>query len=124
MKKGKQSGQVIDLFSRKDMEEEVQDTKANDEQTSEMGKYAGHVHEDTAKEIRDNLKGLQSRQVQIDSMILKWENDYQAHARRVLGLVEKLGVKNFDPRKHDVFIGEDGHIWIVDRPTNNKSELH
>lgn len=120
-------GKVYDMFTRKDIDEERQDTSTNDNLANDFGKYVGALEKEHSDTIRTNLQRLQAWQEQIDAMINEWEKAYEKHQLTVLGALKKLKVSpnDFDPGIHDVFISEDGHVWLVEREKmKTKGKLH
>lgn len=106
---------VIDLFSRKDMNDHQQDTSLTDVVASK-GKFVGTLSEEKSKAYRLRMKHLTGRGEQIDAMAEKWQADYQEYIMEVYSELQDFGVEfeDFDPMTQDVAIDEAGKMWIVD----------
>lgn len=119
-------GKVVDIFSRSAMDEERQDTKANDRLTEEQGHYIGSIHKDNADILRNRMRMLSARSTQIEAMIKQFEVDYRDHFAEMAHILHLLGMDGvkFDPRTQDIMISENGDLWIIDLPKDNGRPLN
>jgi hypothetical protein len=124
MKKGK----VVDMFSKKPLDTETQDTKANDQQAEHGGRYAGNIDKEYARALRTHLNVLNGRMRQIDELIRQWEEDYNLHVDEIYQMLQEdldIQSEDFNPDLEDVYIDENGHVWFMTRPIKNQpTNLH
>lgn len=112
-------GKVVDMFSKKPMDEEKQNTKLNDYLVENKGRYVGSITKEHAEHLRDSLKLLNGRREQITKLMLEWEEDYNDHMAEIFDMLAgdlRLKQEDFDPISEDVFIDEKGSVFVVLRP--------
>lgn len=102
---------IVDFFTKKAVEQ--QDTDKNDAVVSEVGRYIGVLPTDSAENVRRYVDMLALRKSQIDSMMEDWQRIYDEYAYELGAALSLLRVTEDDLNGDNVFVGEDGHVWLV-----------
>lgn len=117
-------GKVVDMFSKKPMDEDKQNTAGND-YLANNGRYVGSITVDKAEGLRNYLSILNGRREQLLRLIDALEGDYQEHMDEVYDILRgdlKVKYEEFDPMTEDVYIDEHGSVFLVVRP--EESDVH
>jgi hypothetical protein len=107
------SKKVIDLFTRKPLTT-TQDTEQNDEQTSEVGRFAGSISKEKAESLRIHQESTESLGAQIDNLMGDYLFMLDLHNTNMQYVIEKLRIK-YDPETEIIMVSEDGKVWVVPR---------
>ncbi len=109
---------VYDFYSKKNMQDLAKvDYQGNEEAVEELGRYVGNLPKRETKEVRNLIQQLTVKKAQIDAMIQEWDTLYQGYSYMLVGVLVTLNVTEgqFNPDRDDIYVGEDGHVWIVNR---------
>lgn len=91
------------------------DTKENDELVNSKGYYIGVLTPSNTKKFRAMQDELNLKKIYINQLVEEFEEGYRKYYQELSYVLSeyKYIVRSFDPEKESLFIGEDGHMWIV-----------
>jgi hypothetical protein len=94
-----------------------QDTEENDDFIKKNGRYIGVLLKDDAEYLRLLQERLTALQQQINEMVEAFDTQYRYYLQDVesIFLHLKIPPETFNPEKEKLYIGEDGHLWVVDK---------
>lgn len=106
-------GKVISLKSRSLLG--GCDTKENDELVNREGEYIGVLTPDNTKLFRGMIDTLDQELIRINQLTEEFNEHYQNYINKLTYVINKYNyvVKSYNPETERLFIGEDGHMWIV-----------
>lgn len=109
---------VVDMFSRKQMDDHGQDTEANDEVARSRGTFIGALSKETAERLTSQMRTLNGRGEQLNAMSEQWQQDFAAHVADLHRELMAIGMKasDFDAETQDIALGKDGKVWVVNAP--------
>lgn len=105
-------GNVYSIRTGKKLE---QNTTDNDALVAQGGRYIGCLPKADAEELRKFQQKLIVDQMEIDELIKKFEGSFLLYLNDVASVFMYLGIdpQTFDPNKEHLYIGADGHLWVV-----------
>lgn len=93
------------------------DFKENDELVISKGEYIGILSFDNTKVFRDMLQILDNEQIKINQLTEEFNEHYEQFIKKsnyVLS-TQNYVIKSLNPETQSLYIGEDGHMWILEK---------
>jgi hypothetical protein len=91
------------------------DYKENDELVDREGEYIGALTLKDTKLFRDIQDMLDQELIRINQLTEKFDEHYQDYVNKLNYIFSKYKyvIKSYNPKVERLFIGVDGHMWIV-----------
>jgi hypothetical protein len=110
---GIKMGKVISLKSREQLG--GCDSKENDELVNKEGEYIGVLTPAHTKLFRDMMSTLDQELIRINQLTEEHDEHYHQYINELNYVFTryKYVIKSYNPETERLFIGEDGHMWII-----------
>jgi len=91
------------------------DFKENDEFVMSKGEYIGVLSSNNTKVFRDMLDTLDNEQIEINRLTEEFNEHYEHFIEKINYVLSTRTyvIKSLNPETQSLYIGEDGHMWIV-----------
>jgi uncharacterized protein YfbU (UPF0304 family) len=91
------------------------DTKENDELVEKKGYYIGVLTPSNTEKFRALQEKLELQRIQINQLIEEFDEGYSKYYQELNYILSNYNyiVKSYNREEEKLFIGEDGHMWIV-----------
>lgn len=106
-------GKVISLKSREQLG--GCDSKENDDLVNRDGEYIGVLTPTRTKLFRDMMSTLDQKLIKINQLTEEYNEHYQEYINELnyVFIRYKYVIKSYNPEIERLFIGKDGHMWII-----------
>lgn len=93
------------------------DTKENDELINKKGYYIGVLTPSNTEKFRAMQEKLELQRIHINRLIEDFDEGCSKYCQDLNYILSSYNyiVRSYDPEEERLFIGKDGHMWIVKR---------